>query len=148
MQGVVYSANRLEDIHESAIKVHAQRDAYLRERDCYHRLTDREVIRIQGLAVPRLLGTDDELLAIEMALVHPPFVLDFGGAYLDQPPSHMLDPEIRSNWLAEKQEQFAENWSKVESILDELQRRYEIFVADVNPGNIQFKPQLSIRSNT
>lgn len=139
MQGIVYSANRTEEIHESALKVHAEKTAYLRERDAYLRLHKHDVNRVQGLAVPRLLGMDDELFIIEMALVHPPFMLDFGGAYLDNPANHMSDPNIRANWIEEKQEQFGENWQKVIEILAEMEERYAIYIADVNPGNIQFR---------
>lgn len=139
MQGIVYSASRTKEIHESAIKVHAQKSAYLRERDVYHRLSEHDVTRIRGLAIPRLLGIDDELFIIEMALVHPPFVVDFGGAYLDEPPTHALDPAIRKSWIEEKQEQFGQNWRKTQAILAELEKKYGIYVVDVNPGNIQFK---------
>ena len=47
------------------------------------------------------------------------------------------DEEILEEWRRDKEEQFEENWPKAESILAEL-RRYGIYVADVNPGNIGF----------
>jgi len=39
--------------------------------------------------------------------------------------------------FSEKEEQFEDNWPRAVSILAEL-RRYGIYVADVNPGNIAF----------
>ncbi len=64
-----------------------------------------------------------------------PFLLDFGGAYLDHAPDD--DEKILGQWQREKEEQFEANWPKAVSILAEL-RRYGIYVADVNPGNIGF----------
>lgn len=71
-----------------------------------------------------------------MSVVVRPFLLDFGGAYLDQPPDY--DDDILDQWELDKQEQFEENWPKASRILSRL-RSYGIYVADVNPGNIGFK---------
>ena len=51
----------------------------------YQRLAEKKVRSINGLAVPGLMGYDVELLAIEMEVVHPPYLLDFGKAYIDEP---------------------------------------------------------------
>lgn len=75
------------------------------------------------------------MMAIEMTVVVRPFVLDFGGAYLDNPPDY--DAHILEQWELHKQEQFEENWPHAASILETL-KSYGIFVADVNPGNIGF----------
>jgi len=119
----------------NAIKVHQRSESYRRERDVYLRLRDLRVEFIQGHAVPQLVDYDDELLAIEMSVVARPFVLDFGGAYLDHPPDY--DTETLEQWRIEKEEQFEKNWPQAASILAEL-RRYGIYVSDVNPGNIGF----------
>ena len=81
---------------------------------------------------------DDRLLIIEMTRVSPPFLLDFGGAYLDDPPEFLPDELARQQWDTEKREQFESNWPKVQAILRELESRYGIQLADVNPGNIRF----------
>ena len=65
----------------------------------------------------------------------PPFVLDFGGAYLDRPPDYT--PEIWADWRAMKSAAFESNWPAVQKILTEFES-YGIFIADVNPANIQF----------
>ena len=132
LQGKVFATNR-----ESAIKVHAERAAYLRERDVYQRLTQYQVRQVRGLIVPSLLGFDDTLLIVEMSLVSPPFIVDFGGAYLDAPASHATDPQLRKDWIEQKQEQFGEDWPRVTAILADLEQ-FKIFVADVHPGNIRF----------
>jgi hypothetical protein len=69
-----------------AIKVHERFDAYERERDVYLRLRELGIDSICGSAVPLLLEYDDELQAICMTIVHRPYILDFGGAFLDVPP--------------------------------------------------------------
>ncbi len=119
----------------NALKVHERLEPYRVERDVYLRLRDLGIDQIQGHNVPQLIDNDDELLVIEMSVVVRPFVLDFGGAYLDRAPDY--DEEILEEWRRDKEEQFEENWPKAESILAEL-RRYGIYVADVNPGNIGF----------
>ena len=106
-----------------------------RERDVYFRLRDLGIDVIQGHHVPQLIDSDDELLVLEMSVVVRPFVLDFGGAYLDHAPGY--DEETLEEWRREKEDQFESNWPKADSILAEL-RRYGIYVADVNPGNIAF----------
>jgi hypothetical protein len=119
----------------NAVKVHERPESYRRERDVYLRLQDLHIEFIEGHTVPQLVDYDDELLVLEMSVVVRPFVLDFGGAYLDRAPDY--DEEILEEWRREKEEQFEENWPKVVSILAEL-RRHGIYVADVNPGNIGF----------
>ncbi len=75
----------------SAVKAFELVDAYERERDVYFRLTEFDVAFINEFAVPRLRGFENELLVIEMDAVNPPFVLDFAGAYLDQPPDYTAE---------------------------------------------------------
>jgi len=117
------------------LKIHERLDPYLRERDVYLRLYDHNVERIDGHHVPQLIDFDDDLLAIEMTVVVRPFVLDFGGAYLDRPPDY--DEAILKEWQRDKAEQFERHWPAARSILYALER-FGIYVADVNPGNIAF----------
>ena len=82
--------------------------------------------------------SDDRLLIIEMTRVSPPFLRDAGRAYLDDPPEFLPDELARQQWDTEKREQFESNWPKVQAILRELESRYGVHIADVNPGNIRF----------
>jgi hypothetical protein len=118
-----------------AVKFHEREIAYVRERDVYFRLSDLEITHVSGHRVPVLVHHDDDLLALEMTIVSPPIVLDFGGAYLDRPPDY--SPEVWADWETEKSELFEENWPAVETILADF-RLMGIFIADVNPGNIRF----------
>lgn len=74
-------------------------------------------------------------MAIEMEVVSPPFCLDFGGAYLDQPPDY--SPEVWRDWEKSKSEDFQENWPAVKNILATFET-FGVYIADVNPGNIKF----------
>ncbi len=71
-----------------------------------------------------------------MTVVSRPFVLDFAGAELDNPPD--FSEEVLADWRAEKRDQFGERWAEVEAILGSLEG-HGIFMLDVNPGNVSFE---------
>ncbi|MDP1562226.1 MAG: hypothetical protein Q8M16_12675 [Pirellulaceae bacterium] len=135
VHGTVFSCSREYHAVRTALKIHEFEVPYFRERDVYLRLRAFEVEVVEGHYVPQLIDFDDDLLAIEMSVVVRPFVLDFGGAYLDRSPEH--GEEVLAEWNREKEEQFEENWPKAQLVLSGL-RRYGIYVTDVNPGNIGF----------
>ena len=115
--------------------MHERERFYRRERDVYRRLADEGVEAVLDFRVPRLLGCDDDLWVIEMTIVSPPFVLDFAGAYLDEPPNYPAD--VLAEWEQEKREQFGQDWPTVQAILRRLQG-FGVFLADVTPNNIRF----------
>ena len=129
-QGVVFRT-----AHNTALKVYGLSEGYFRERRVYLRLRERKIQEIQGLSIQRIVNWDDELYAFEMTIVAVPCLLDFGGAYVDRQPEHMLRDEA---WHDSKMEEFADTWLKAQSVIKELEYRAEIFLADVNPGNIKF----------
>ena len=135
IHGTVFSAKCQIEDGRSAIKGHDRQPAYYREHDVYLRLQEHAVTEIRGCAVPELLRFDDELWIVEMTIVTRPFVLDFGGAYLDFPPD--FSDEVMMDWQAEKQEQFGTRWREVQAILAALEG-YGVYMVDVNPGNISF----------
>lgn len=134
-QGSVFEAKNLSQRSSFAIKFHNRQVAYVRELDVFFRLQDLGIDEVRGHRVPILLHHDDELLAIEMTIVSPPFCLDFGGAYLDRPPDY--SPEVWRDWREQKSEDFEENWEAVLEILAEFES-FGVYIADVNPGNIRF----------
>lgn len=69
--------------------------------------------------MPQLLNYDEALLAVEMTVVKPPFVLDFAAAYLDWPPkfSDEVWDERRAKWADE----FGDDWPMVQRILSEFE---------------------------
>src|SRR2546423_7425129 len=64
----------------SAVKIHLQAELYTREVQAYIRLAERDIAAIAGFNIPKLIGADDDLLAIEMSIVFPPYLLDFASA--------------------------------------------------------------------
>ena len=136
VHGIVFTAHSQHQIVHSALKAHGMHAAYARERDVYLHLRQLGIELVLECSVPALLNHDDELMILEMSIVDRPFVLDFGGAYLFQPP-HFPD-EVWADWRAEKIEQFGDRWPDAEAVLRELQR-LDIHMIDVNPGNISFE---------
>ena len=86
VHGSVFAVESQTERSQSAVKVHERERPYCRERDVYLRLKEWAVGGIRGFAVPEQLHHDDELWSIQMTVVTRPFVLDFAGAYLDEPP--------------------------------------------------------------
>lgn len=87
--------------------------------------------------MPKLIDADELLLAVEMSIVQPPFLLDFGKVYLDTPPPYWNDAEIVADWHAEGRDNFGNRWSTVMSLIGVLQK-YGIYYVDPKPGNIMF----------
>jgi hypothetical protein len=85
--------------------------------------------------IPNLVDFDDELLVVEMELIAPPYLLDFGKAYIDQPPD--FSAETMQYWREEVKELFGERASQVRKLLSALQS-IGIFYLDAKPGNIMF----------
>lgn len=81
-----------------------------------------------------MLGSNDELWVIEMTVVTPPYLLDFAGVKLDEPPD--FSEEVMADWEMEKQDQFGLDWPKVLTIVGRLQS-YGIYFMDVSPSNVR-----------
>jgi hypothetical protein len=126
--GGVWSTDR-----STAIKVFSRAKNYATELESYRRLKEAGITNLVGFAVPELFGCDDELLVIEMSLVKPPFVLDFGKVYLDRPPD--FSSEVMNDWHTAQKELWGEFWPTVRSVLGRLQA-LGIYHIDPKPGNI------------
>ena len=101
------------------------------------RFRDVGLTNVNGFAVPELVGYDDELLAIEMTMVSPPFVVDFASVVLD------VDPELiedEGHTLADLvRELFGEDRvTAVLDIRDELIARAGAYLSDLHRHNIKF----------
>jgi hypothetical protein len=84
--GIVLVGKRKSNPARVAIKVHRFPESYLLEKQAYERLREGDVRAVLGFNVPQLIGSDDDLLVVEMTIVERPFVLDFAAAYLDRRP--------------------------------------------------------------
>lgn len=123
-----------QTVEGTAVKAFEREKNYLPEVECYRRLRAESVNEIMGFAVPELEGYSNELMAIEMTIVEPPFLLDFGKVYLDSEPEYFTDQEIMANWMQEGRDLFED----VQQLLSALWK-YGICYVDPKPGNIRFR---------
>jgi hypothetical protein len=122
---------------QTAVKAFNRERNYLDEVECYRRLRAAGVTEIGMFNVPVLEGYDDELLVIEISIVQPPYLLDFGKVYLDRQPVDLYDEQMMENATAEWRERFGDRWDKVSAAMYWL-RQYGIYYYDPRPGNIWF----------
>ena len=132
--GEVYRTSR-----NTAVKGVQAAEIYQRERDCYLRLGDVGLTDICGLRLPEMIDHDANHLVIEMTIVSPPFLLDFGSAYLDEPPD--FPDDVIANWLEELKERFEDRYDDVLNVLAELDSQAGIHLFDVHPHNLKFTSQ-------
>ncbi len=123
--------------HNTAVKFFTTRENYSRERVAYERLAQLLISHVAGHVVPMFLHADEELLAIEMTVVKPPFLLDFASAY-DEAEVPDFPDEVWDEWRQSKQELFDERWNEVDAVLAEFTRLTGFVLLDINPGNIRF----------
>jgi hypothetical protein len=135
IHGSVFKATR-RDGSDVAIKYHLEAEPFYREFEIYARLDELQVKTVSGFFVPQLLAVDEDLRILEMTIVTRPFVLDFGGAYLDVKPS--FTAEIWEEWEAKRREEYGERWPIVRKVLDAFEEM-DIFIIDVHPSNIAFR---------
>jgi hypothetical protein len=135
MDGAVWASTR-----ESAIKVIRNRKNYADELACYVRLRAENVRELCGFAVPCLVGSDDELMAIEMSIVQKPFVLDFGKVYFDGGQFAAYGVKELARGRAAAQATYGDQWPKVAMLLHVLEERFGIYYVDPRPGNIECGP--------
>lgn len=129
--GYVWSTNR-----DTALKGFEREENYTRELKCYQRLTELKVLEINEFSVPALHHFDHSLLIVEMSIVFPPFLIDFGKSYLDEKPDY--DETTMAEFWQSRQALFdAGEWPIVRGLLNSLES-YGIFYLDAKPGNIRF----------
>jgi hypothetical protein len=120
----------------NAVKVFFREDTYERELAAYQRLRSRNVLQIKQFNIPRLVDFDDSLLIIEMQIVAPPYLLDFGKAYVDFRPEYSQD--ALDCWEEQYKELWGEErWKEVRRALATL-TLVGIYYQDPTPRNIHF----------
>lgn len=130
--GSVWSTNR-----NSAVKVIAKEKSYQREKQCYQHLAEKGIRAVDGLSIPTLIDYDDHLMIVEVDIVQPPYLLDFGKAYINEV------PPFTSEQLAEYYGSLGEKFRKFDiprirkicRILSGLGIEY----LDARPSNIRLR---------
>lgn len=123
--------------NSNAVKVHERVESFKQELIVYQRLRDMRASMVVGFHIPRLRGFSEDLLAIEMSVVHPPYVLDFASAVLDRP--YDFEPDVLEEWHHRLEEQFGEQVTDAHRIIDELGARFGVFLYDLHRHNIKFR---------
>jgi hypothetical protein len=132
-EGLVYATTS-----KTAIKVYLHENLYKNEKRVYERLSENSVTSVHGFSVPIFVAASDELRALEMTVVMPPFIIDFAGAYLDKRPPYAYDEEIMESWEEAGREQFGdERWSKAKSVMAVF-AGMRIYLNDVHNRNLIF----------
>jgi hypothetical protein len=113
MDGDVWESNR-----QTAIKAIHRQQNYIAELECYQRFAEHNVRKVNGFAVPRLVGHDDELAIVEIEIVSPPYIIDFAKCRFDTP--FDFSPEVMADWNEAGSEIFEDRWRQVKSLLRAL----------------------------
>src|ERR1700722_17138748 len=103
----------------TAVKFFKESEKFFRESRAYEILSHRRITHVLGHAVPKLERVDNELLALEMSYVVPPFLLDFASAHAE---SEFPDfpEEVWAEWQERKLEEFGDRWPDVQRVLNEF----------------------------
>lgn len=101
----------------------------------YQRLAELDMAQVNEFVIPRLIDSDDALQLIEMDIVSPPYLLDFGKCYLDRKPD--FSPEVWQEWNDEHEEMWEGRWKIVRRAVWQLEK-YGIYHIDPRPGNVRF----------
>jgi hypothetical protein len=126
----------LDSYIDTAIKAFFREQAYRNERDSYLRLREFGVLdRIDNFNIPKLLSFDDALFIVEMDIVKPPYIIDFGKVRIDRPPD--FSDEVLREHKHECREMFGHHYEEVRELLATLES-YQIYYLDPRPSNIMF----------
>ena len=134
--GTVALIGSYVQLANSVVKLHFGKEAYRRELDVYRHLQDLEMTTICGCDIPQLLAWDDDELVLEMTLVKPPYVLDFGQAYLYWPPD--FPDDVWEATYEKWREVFGDDWGKASGILDAFEA-IDVYMLDPTPSNFRFR---------
>ena len=128
--GAVWATDR-----NTAIKIFNLERGYLNERDTYERLREYGMTQeIAGFRVPEMQSFDDELMVVEMDIMHEaPYVIDFAKVRLNR------EPDFSEITKAENDAQgrflFEDDWPSVQHLLSTLESVL-IYYLDPKPHNI------------
>ncbi|KAA1260513.1 hypothetical protein LF1_30530 [Rubripirellula obstinata] len=130
--GSVYRSSR-----DTAVKSFYRERNYFTERDCYFRLMDLDWISVGDFTIPRFVNHDDELMIVEMNIVSPPYLIDFGKAHLDRRPD--FSDEVMDDYYREREELFEpDQWPIVLEAVSDLES-IGIYYLDLRPSNVRFR---------
>lgn len=117
----------------TAIKAYYDQIQFDSELRCFLRLEKLGIDTLHGYSVPRLVNASYQLLVIEMTTVSPPYLLDFGKAYLDEKPS--FTPQQWSDLYNRVKQIYGERYDEVMRVVNSLQQ-FGIYYYDITLNNV------------
>lgn len=130
-EGVVFKSSR-----GTAVKVHSTLVTFKKEYLAYQRLAEAKAEVVLGFSVPRPINADADLKVIEMGIVEPPFILDFGSSAVDIEPDYT--PEQWQEWWLKLEHDFEDRFPQAEAVFYYLKRHFNIWHLDLSTNNLQF----------
>jgi len=130
-EGVVFKSSRA-----TAVKVHSSFITFQNEYLAYSRLAEARTETILGFRVPRPINANADYKIIEMGIVEPPYLLDFGTSATDHKPD--FSPEVWEEWWERVQESFEDRFPVAEAVFHHLKSNLNIWHLDLRPSNLRF----------
>lgn len=130
--GIVLQSDR-----RTAVKFFDRPARFDRELEVYQVLRDSGIRSVAGHNVPELVAADEDLRAIEISIVAPPFVLDFAGA---KRPHEVPDfgEEVMEEHMEHLRELFGDRWADALHVAEMFRQATGFVLLDIHPGNIAF----------
>jgi len=119
----------------SAIKAVKDRKIFQDELECYRRFQAANMRKLCGFAIPWLFGADESLQVLEISIVQPPYLLDFGKVYFHEP-TGVYDQRQLAAAEADAKRLYGSQWPDVSHVLYVLRERFGIWYIDPKPNNI------------
>jgi len=128
----------LKTDRKSAIKKLKTLELYRRELRAYKLLDELSIVELEGFALPRLLGYDENSLLIEMTIVTPPYLLDFASTHDEVELEHLgFTDEI---WAEREQHWaniFGDQWPRVRTLRNTFLRLTGLMHLDPSRNNVR-----------
>ncbi len=122
-----------------AVKFFHDSDSYRRELRAYLVLRKLSLDQVGGHQIPRLLRYDDQLMAIAMTVVKPPFLLDFAAAYTEAEVARFgFTTEVLEEREQHWSEVFGGLWPAVAELRYHFERQTGLILLDLSLNNIKF----------
>ena len=143
LHGSVWKVASQDGTFTWVVKLVRFQPAWHREVLCYRRLRELGTSNVMGVSIPGLLHAEESWRSIEMTTVSAPFLLDFGGAWLDERPEFVPgaweEAEAKAAEAAEAAEAFGEDWPQARAIIKALEAETGVIMGDVHPGNLRLR---------
>ena len=100
------------------------------------RVAETSTRSVRGFRVPKPINAHWGFKVIEMGIVEPPYLLDFGTSSTDLKPD--FEQEVWQTWWETVAENFGERFPDAESVYCHLRDQLRIWHLDLRPSNLCF----------